>query len=47
MFLESGDSQMVIIGSHSNSLQIYDGIMLVWASQLPHVPVTCKIGKFK
>ena len=36
-----------LISSHTNSLLIYEDVSLVWAAQLPHVPVALKIANFQ
>lgn len=44
---ERPDTIITLVGSHSSSLLIYEGIQLVWAAQLPHIPVVCRYGNFQ
>ena len=36
-----------IIGTHTKSLMVYGNVTLIWASQLPHIPVAVKIASFQ
>jgi len=36
-----------LVSSHTNTLLIYEDVSLVWAAQLPHVPVALRIANFQ
>ena len=38
---------MTLVGTFNKSVQIYKGIQLNWAAQLPHVPVSIKLANFE
>ena len=36
-----------LVGTHNKSLLVYQNVTLLWAAQLPHVPVAVKIVSFQ
>ena len=36
-----------IVGTHSNTLMVYNNMTLEWTSQLPHPPVAVNTGTFE
>lgn len=37
----------MLVGTHTKSLLVYQDITLVWAAQLPHIPVAIKVATFQ
>lgn len=42
---ENGTSR-ILVSTHTNTLLVYAGITLIWAAQLPHIPVATRVAKF-
>uniref|UniRef100_A0A8D0E015 Bardet-Biedl syndrome 9 n=1 Tax=Salvator merianae TaxID=96440 RepID=A0A8D0E015_SALMN len=42
----SGTTVNTLIGNHNSILHVYQDVTLKWATQLPHIPVAVRVGKF-
>ena len=36
-----------IVGTHNKTLMVYCDVTLIWAAQLPHMPVAVRIASFQ
>ena len=47
-FLSVKDGKLnTLVSSHTNTLLIYEDVSLIWAAQLPHVPVAVRVANFQ
>ena len=46
LFVVKEDTFNVMVATHSKTLMIYQNITLMWAAQLPHIPVDAKVANF-
>lgn len=44
--LVQDDTFNLMVGTHNRTLMIYQNVTLVWAAQLPHIPVDAKVANF-